>query len=188
MEDLSSPDDLVDGGSDAPDDLVVPDDIINDGTYDPDKVTSIRLVLFFFVILWIFVIVYLELYHTDFLGALILSLPFFIFFIACISAPYLDEKTEEKLYEINFLTVGLMIVIPLLTWMAKDKHKDKHKFVTISVVAIIFAIFSLIDIWVPKYYISVVRHIKSSFEVLAGILIIYAIYDYYLEHIDKMFT
>lgn len=155
--------------------------------YDDRKIFYIRLTIILAIVLWIFLIVYLELYKTDGLGMIILMIPIVIFLISYASAPYLDEETEELLFDINFLTVGLIILIPLLTWIGKNDIEDRKRFITLSIIAIIFAVLSLLDVWVPKYWVTIVRHVKSSFEVIAATLMIYAIYTYHLHHCETVF-
>lgn len=155
--------------------------------YDDSKVFYIRLTIILAIVLWVFLIVYIELYKTDGLGMIILMIPIVIFLISYVSAPYLDEETEELLFDINFLTVGLIILIPLLTWIGKNDIEDRKRFITLSIIAIIFAVLSLLDVWVPKYWVTIVRHVKSCFEVISATLMIYAIYTYHLHHCDHVF-
>ena len=132
-------------------------------------------------LVWIFILYYLCLYQTDLIGLLILFIPILAFAIAYANAGALTIEVEEDMFKANFLSLGLLILLPLLTWIGKDFEGDKSKFVCVIILALIFTMLSLIDIWVRRRWFSIVKHIKSVFQTLALTLIIYSLYSYYAQ-------
>jgi hypothetical protein len=92
----------------------------------------------------------------------------------------ITKEEEEELYRANYLSIGLIVVLPLLVWMNKEYKGNKKKFVGIIVIAIIFTLLAMIDIWVSRPWISLLFHIQGIFETYALVLLIYALYDFHI--------
>lgn len=162
---------------------------MKEGCLDPRKKTKIyskgrtrgvRIVYALAILLWLFCIWALELYDTTWLGYLILALPILLFVIGMINACSLTVEVEETIFSFSYLSISLLIVFPLLAWIAKDYVQDKEKLIQIMIIAVVFALLSLFDIWVRPKWLTVVRHLKSIFQTLALTLLIFALYAYYL--------
>lgn len=155
----------------------------NNNNYSPDVAFSVKVVYVIAILLWIVVIAWLGLYKGDTVAWLFICIPFVLFIFAMINSDSITIETEDLVFQSNYLTVGLLIVIPLLTWMNRDyKGNDKDKFVSLLVAMVVFILLSMLDIWVKKEYISVIRHIKSVLETFAVVILIYAFYTYYVEY------
>lgn len=151
-----------------------------DKTYhDTHNVWYIRVTYVMAVMLWVIVIYVLKLYQTTVLGWCILFIPLIVFVISFGSASYLTVDVEDKLFQYNYLTIGILLVLPLITWITRDFAGDTKRLIGICVVAIVFAMLSMIDIWVTREWLSVVKHIKSVFQTMALTLLIFTFYLYY---------
>lgn len=138
--------------------------------------------------LWIGLCYYLELYRTDWVGILILVLPLLVFLVSYSNADSLSIEIEEEMFRYDYLTIGLLIAFPLLTWMSKDYQGDKRHFIRVIVVAIMFTLLAIFDVWVKRKWVTVVKHTKSIFQTAAVALLIYAFYNYYVKKSTDVFS
>jgi len=135
------------------------------------------------MIFWVLLIVVLQLYETDVIGLLILLVPFASFAFGYFNSYYINEQVEEYVFQNNYFSVGLLITLPLLTWINREysNPERRKKFTSILVMAIILIMFSILDIWVPLEILSVIKHLHSVLQTTALILLIYALYMFYIE-------
>ena len=156
--------------------------------YGRTKSIVIQTIYLIAAILWLLLVFYLNLYQVCGYGVLILIIPLVVFGIAYTNSNRLTIETEEDMFKANFLSLGLLIMIPLLSWLSKEYQGERDKFVCVIIIALIMTMLSLIDVWVRKRWISAVKHIKSIFQTLALTLVIYALYIFYAgRHKDELF-
>lgn len=153
-------------------------------TYSSDKIKVIQGFYIGAALLWSLIIILLKLYQTGILGWIILIIPYLVFFIGFSHIPAISVEVEEDMFKINYLSLGLIIVLPLLAWINKDYRGDKSRFILIVVVAMILNLLSLLDIWVSREWLSVAKHAKSSLQTMAIVLLSYVLYMYYLGSIS----
>lgn len=146
--------------------------------YHRAKRTIIHVIYVVFFILWICIALWLGLYVSGIVGAFIALVPLVLFTISTVSIPYLTMGVEEQLFKANFLSLGLVVVIPLFGLMSKNYKGDQRQFLYVLLMAIVFAIVSLMDIWLSPNYMSVVKHIKSSLQIFAIVLLVFGIWLY----------
>ena len=147
--------------------------------YGRRKTLYVQLIYLYAVVFWLFLVFYLQAYRVDQIGGLILFIPIFTFGIGFLNASALTVEVEEDMFKANFLSIGLLIVLPLLTWMNRDYTGDRKKFIAILIGAIIFTMLSLVDIWVRKKWVTLVKHLKSVFQTFSLTLLILGLYLYY---------
>jgi len=147
--------------------------------YSKNKSQAVRLVYIFAIILWLGLIFFLQLYKTSALGYFILFIPLFFYFLGIYNASRLTVEVEEKTYAVSYISISLLIVIPLVAWVDKNYRGDNWYMSKIIVVAVVLALISLIDIWVRPKWLSVVRHIKSALQTASLTLLVFALYVYY---------
>lgn len=158
----------------------IPLKIKQDVPYPSNVVTWIRVLYIIMAVFWIAIIYLLELYKIDWLGYIFLVIPLIVFFINYCNAEVVSPAVEEEVFQANYLSIGLIVVLPLLTWLSKEYPGDREKFTSIIIMALIFIMLSMIDIWLSRSWLSLMRHIQSSFQTLSLILLIYAIYYFYI--------
>ena len=144
-----------------------------------DKCFYIRLIYILAIILWIFLIFVLSLYRTGWLGYLILSLPIIAFLIGFYNISSITEEVEVELFSSNYWSIGLMIVIPLLVWLDREYKGDKKWFSYIFVTAVIFSTLSLLDVWLPRDWLSINRHVSSILQTMSIVLLVFALYVFF---------
>lgn len=146
------------------------------------KETLLYCIYLIAILVWILVIVYLKLYiHNDAISTVIVIVPILFFMFNIWNAQYITPDLESRLFQVNVVSISLLIVIPLLTWTSRNFNGDYERYMGIIVWAIIFALLTLVDVWVRPQWISITKHIKSVFETMAIFLVIYATYSFYMH-------
>jgi len=155
--------------------------------YSPEKAAQVRLVYIVALVIWILIVALVKLYTTDVIGWIILAIPPVVFLAGYINSEYLTLEIERENFQANYFAIGLLLILPLLTWVNRDYKGDKIRFTKILVLAIIIVMLSLLDVWVRKEYLSINKHIKSTLQTIAITLLIYAFYTYYIDDPNNMF-
>lgn len=148
--------------------------------YGRKRTKSVQFVYVMACLIWVVLIFVLSLWKTDLIGTIILLIPLLVYGFGFYNANTLTVEVEETIFSINYLSIALLVVIPLTAWINKNFNGDQRYLTRIMVVAVIIALLSLVDIWVRPKWISVVRHVKSALQTAALTLVVYALYVYYM--------
>ena len=150
-------------------------------TYDVNTVRQIQIIYIIAAVLWIVIIFIFRWYQTGILGLVFLAIPLIVFafnyHFACLSTTDL----EQEMFQGNFLSFGFLITIILINW---TKVGDKSKLFKILMTALILIMLSLIDIWVSKDKLILIKHIRTVLQTSALILLAYALYVYYFDAVE----
>ena len=146
--------------------------------YHKRKRLAIYLTYIFSFTIWLIIVWWLQLFTSGIIGFFIAIFPLLLFTISTVSIPYLTQDVEDQMFKANFLSLGLVVVIPLFGLMSSNYKGDKRQFLYVLLLAIVFAMLSLIDVWLSPNYMSVAKHIKSVLQVYAIFLLVYAIWLY----------
>lgn len=147
-----------------------------------DKMLIIRVFYILGIIIWTILICLLGLYNHDIICTCLLFVPYIVFIAGVFNSDKVTEETEGDFFSYNYLSVGLLIFLPLLTWLNSNNKNNDTIFITLVILALIFTMLSMIDIFISPEYLTVAKHIKSIFQTLSMILLIYAIYMYYISN------
>ena len=144
--------------------------------YDNKQVKYIRFLYVLLSLFWIVLIILYRLFPTrNLIEIFILSLPLIIFLISGSCLKGITPNVEKFLFKSSLLTIGLLMVVPLLNWI-KDGKGDKAFFIKLTGTAVIFSMIPLIDVWVGENKIGIVKHLKSGFQTMSICLMIYALF------------
>lgn len=157
----------------------------DDRRYDCNITFYIKIVYIVAVLIWIFLIFGLGLWQDDIFVMLILLLPPVVYLINFISLGKFSCCMEEEMFKSNFLSFAFLVAIILINWNSPIGSHDKVEFFKILIVAFIFLMISLVDLWVPKKEMSIVKHIKTSLQTASLSLLALALYLYYIYHRDR---
>lgn len=146
--------------------------------YHRRKRTVIYLVYTFAFFIWLVLVWWLNMFTSGPVGFLIALVPFALFTISALSVPYLTMEVEDQMFKANFLSLGLVVVIPLFGLMSSNYKGDKKQFLYILLMAIVFAMLSLVDVWLSPNYMSAPKHIKSCLQIYAIFMLVFAIWLY----------
>lgn len=152
--------------------------------YDCNTIFYIQLVYIISALLWIFLIFALDLWKDDILVMLILLLPLVVFIINFISLGEFSCCMEDQMFKSNFLSFAFLVAIILINWNSPIGNHNKTEFFKIVIVAFILLMLSLVDLWVPKNKMSIVKHLKTSLQTASLSLLALALYLYYIYHRD----
>lgn len=150
----------------------------NKKIYSDQTVRNIQALYIIAAIVWIVLIFLFRLYDTGPLGWLFLVIPIVAFGINYWYASTTTSEVEGEMFQGNFLSFAFLIVVILINW---SKVKHKTKLFKILMVALIFIMISLIDIWVPNEQFIYVKHIRTILQTLGLVLLAYGLYIYYRE-------
>ena len=163
---------------------------VKEERYDESRIFYIRGVYTIAILIWIVLVTVLGLYKFDVLGWLILLLPIAIFLISIINAGSLTVEVDGEVFQGNYLSIGLLIIVPLLTCVHRSFGGDpisKSYFNGMLILAVILLLLSMIDVWVPPSYLSLVKHSRSIFQTMAIALIMLLLYVFYLAGPETTF-
>lgn len=147
--------------------------------YSPENIMKLRILYILAIVAWIVFCYVFELYKTDVWGILILAIPIVVFMFNFINVPDLNIFAENNTNAFAFFSIGLLVVFPLITLVRCSYKGNREKVVEVLVIALIFAVLSILTIWVRQSWISILRHLKSVFQTYSLVLLVYALYIYY---------
>ena len=148
--------------------------------------TNVYILYILLILLWVFLVIYLQLYKTDFIGYTILGIPFIVFLINVIDTDLSDELNVKQITSKDEITVAIILLFPLLAWLDRDHSaEDKNRFISIIIVAIILDLFAYIVFWIPPRYNYILNRLKTGLVALSLSLVIYALYSYYAHRYAK---
>jgi hypothetical protein len=117
---------------------------------------------------------------------LILCIPYILFLINFTFTEDLVDESENDVIASNYISLGILLVIPLLSWIKQDETiTNLSKFIKIALVSIVLSLLSLIDFWIPKKSVVFMKSLRSIFSTISIVLIVYAITLYMTETIRK---
>jgi hypothetical protein len=151
----------------------------NESKYSDDKIFIVKCLNIIFMLIWTMIIIFFGLYQTK--GFFILWLPYILFGISFFNSDSFTNEVCNTTLQNTFITIGLIMCIPLLTFLEKS-DKIKHDIKELLIVAIICILFTYLHVWLPVDDIYIWKHIKSFFETIAVVLFMYVLIMYYLLH------
>lgn len=132
------------------------------------------------IICWIVIIIYFELhFNATLVTWIIILIPIALFIIALVNIKNITADTEVEIFNANYLTIGLLIAIPLFSWISAGSGDDRRRFSSIIVLAIIFSMLSVLDTWVSLRWLTFVKHAKSVLQTYCLILFVTALITFY---------
>jgi hypothetical protein len=158
-----------------------------ENTENTENVTfHIRTTFFIFILIWLSVILLNKFYLSN--AFIVLLIPFFIFGLGLINSEIIsDEKLEDDVFTTSFITLGLVISLPLLTLfnnnnreMKNEKKADVKTLNHIIFLAMIFTLLSYYHIWVNKVDRHVCKIIRSCFETMSITLYIFSLTIFFI--------
>lgn len=142
-----------------------------------DTVFILQMFYIFVSLFWILLISYFKLWDEKL--SFILFLPLAAFFLTFLYIEHISVYVEESMMQSNYLSLGLILALPMLSWMLKEYNGNKKHFITIIILALVLSLLTFVDIWVPENRITVYRHVRSSLQVMSVSLFIYALCAFY---------
>jgi len=146
---------------------------------------NLGIIYLILVLIWIALVICMKLYDTNYVGLLILLIPIIIFGIATL---YADEHLVSN-HTLNddddFLTIGIILLLPLLTYFDKD-FTDKGRFMSIVIVSLFLFLLSVIPMWIPMRFAKYLKILRTSVQTIAITLLLYVIHLYYTHRCSRL--
>ena len=161
------------------------DDKCKDNRYDEETMRWIQIAYLIGVGIWIILVAVLKLYSMDIITWIFIIFPIIIFGINYRNVEKMTYKCEKQMFRGNFISFGFLITIILINWNCPMEASNKNNFFKILVVAFVLLMFSLVDIWVSKENLSIVKNIKTIFHTISLTLLAWALYLYYIYQRDE---
>lgn len=150
--------------------------------YDSEIIRTIKLLYILAGFLWVIIFFWLKSYIDGFVVWVFLFIPIFVFSFNFLCVDGIDNNIEQCMCRGNYLSLCLLTVDIFLNWNRSLDVNDTFIFFRILLVAFIFIVLSLIDLWVPIKQISIVKHVKSIFQTIAISLLCFSLCAYYTNY------
>ena len=137
----------------------------------------IRVTFFIFMIIWTFIVAINRLYLSY--AFPILLIPFASFGLGILNSDQLaDDKLEGDMFSTTFITMGLVISMPLITFLNKDKpNKELNHIIFLAMIS---TLLSYLHIWGDGVYRHVSKISRSCLETMAITLYIFVLVIFFL--------
>lgn len=133
-----------------------------------------------FTFLWV-LIVLLNRFYADKgnISMFVLFIPFIVYFIGIMNADIIDESITSDVYQTTFITNGILLSLPLLTWFNKEKlNKELNHIIFL---AMFFTLLTYYHIWIPMEGRRIYKIIRSCSETMAITLYIFALTIFFIR-------
>lgn len=147
--------------------------------YCDQTIEKLIIIYIILILFWIFIIVCLDIYHS--IESIILLIPVIVFLLGMINLHSITPTIEDEMFKASYLSIGLILALPLVTWMSKDFKGDHSKFICTIIVALSLSLITLIDLWVSREWYCVYKHTKSGLQTMAITLLIYSMFTYLIN-------
>lgn len=151
-------------------------DGIDQGEIETNNI-FIKYTFIFFMIIWTFLVAINRLYLST--AFPVLLIPYASFGIGFINSDQIaDDRVESDIFSTTFITVGLMMSIPLLTFFNREKSsKELNHVVFLAMIAVLL---SYLHIWGDGTYRHVSKISRSCLETIAITLYIFVLTNFFL--------
>lgn len=144
--------------------------------YDEDTTFKVQSLYLIAIVLWIILIYILDLYKTDFIGLLILSIPIILFLISYYYFPNCDKGIGNDFYQSDIVTFGVVIISVFLS--SRYEHYSGY-FSKLIFIGIFLMGLSMIDVCTSNSNRVIITHIKNILQTGATAIFIYLFYTLY---------
>jgi hypothetical protein len=176
---MSSPVARIEEADDVPQHSHISEQSNKHRQYTPHTHFGVCVTYIILLLVWIVCIIWFKLYNSP--AWYVLVIPFLAFINAIVTSRDLTYDMEDEMFKASYLSIGLILALPLLAWMNKDFGGDKDHFATVIFLALGFTILTYIDVWVTRRWLSVFKHIRSGLQTMAVTLFLFAIVTYYMK-------
>lgn len=145
--------------------------------YDKSVIFYVKLVNVIAIFIWTLIIYYMGFYKLK--SCYILIIPYILFSISIYNAKSLGVDVEDEMFIGKFLTIGLILAKPIINWSNGDYNKNRESFASIIITAVILIMFSIFDVWIPKKWISVYKHVRSTLQTASLTLFVFGLIEFF---------
>ena len=147
-------------------------------SYNQEEVYNIRSINIIFILFWLLLIFIFKLFTKN--AVFVLFIPIILFLISFINADYFSPDSSESIMQTTFVSIGLLVAIPMLSFM-KTSSKNTHHISSILLTAMCLTLLSYLHVWLPPKSLYIWKHCRSCLETMAVTLFIYVLITFYIE-------
>lgn len=137
-----------------------------------------RSVYLIFALIWILLCIANKFYESA--AAYVLFIPLIIFLMGFMNADCTcDNEVESDVFAVSFISIGILLSIPLLTLF--NKNNDNILLNHVIFLAMISVLLSYYHIWVGYHQRHVCKAIRSCLETFSITLYIFAILIFFMS-------
>ena len=146
--------------------------------YSRTQILWIAGVYIFFIVFWILLVWYFDLYKK--ITSIVLVIPIIVFVLALCNINCMTEESTKELFQTSFVTIGIIFSVPLLTLVSRESNLDVQHITQIIIIAIVMILLSYLHICTYPGYEVIWKHCCNCFETMAIVLFIYCLITYFL--------
>lgn len=150
------------------------------GTLDDEHAQQIQMTYLVLTAIWTVMLVILGSRTSHPYGLIILLFPYLVFALAYFNIHGSSPEVEERYFAGQVFTVAIFITLPLLV-RATDINHGREKYMLPMIMALLFTILSIIDFWVPAWWLSIQQHVQKGLQTMGLTLVVYSLYTFYVE-------
>nr|QBK93943.1 MAG: hypothetical protein LCPAC406_02570 [Pithovirus LCPAC406] len=155
--------------------------------YSEDDVKRIRRIYVVFAVIWIILIFLLQIPRKNFLILALLTVPIILALVAYNNAPHIEKTCEDLVLRTNTITVMIVAAAIVSQWKPfGGQDINKNQFYKLLTAAFVILLLSVLDVWVPDCDRTVIIHVKVSLQGIAIVILIIAVYSFFLEVSGKV--
>lgn len=144
------------------------------------SVEQVRLLYLFASAFWLLLIS--TICYDSIWDIVILFLPFVFFAINYHFVSRVEDNIENRIRNSTIIGTSLLIALPILMWTRTAcKASRKRFFFRLIALALIFALLSVVDVWVPETQLVLFTRLKSIFETFSAGLFMYGVFRFFVE-------
>ena len=147
--------------------------------YHLQTIRTIKIIYIISAIIWIILFFWLKTYFDGLMTWFFFLIPLFVFSINFVSLQGIDRSLDTQMCRGNCLAICLLAVDIVINWNKSLNYSQTIIYFRILLIAFIFIVLSLMDIWLPIEQLSIVKHIKTILQTMALTLLSFALYIYY---------
>lgn len=138
------------------------------------------------IFIWIFICFFCGITRKITLMSIFLIIsPIVILFIAYSNIGKINKNVEKLNSQTNFISLGLLVAIPLLSWIKTQKESESRVYEERSIlIFIVFTMISPLDVWVSEEKQAYVLHIKSISQIFLLFLLIAILVEFFTDKVS----
>ena len=128
------------------------------------------------IVIWTLILVTFRIGFDSAISIVVIVIPYLVFISAIMFIP--TDTVFCDLRENTFFAIGLVAILPLITWYSQHYIGDKKRFITLAIMAVFVSMLALFEFCLPRSYICLLEHIRSILQTIGITLLIYVIAEF----------
>jgi hypothetical protein len=113
-------------------------------------------------------------------------IPYIAFIISLLSISKITEDQDTNMTKASYLSMGVVLMIPVINWITNEIPQYSSLITGIFIMSLCFSLVTFIDIWLPRDYMSLYYHFRSTFQVMSVTLLIYSLTIFFMHRKTRL--